>query len=67
VDAIKANGGRALAACLAAENINTVFTVSGGGLSAFYAACPDYDIRVIHTRHEYGAAFMADGWARTTG
>lgn len=61
------DGGRLLAAALAAENVGCVFTVSGGGLNAFYHACPDYGIQVIHTRHEYGAAFMADGWARATG
>ena len=63
----KIRGGSVLAACLAAEKVNTIFTVSGGGLSPFYAACPDYGIRVVHTRHEYGACFMADGWARATG
>ena len=67
MNTIKVKGGTALAACLAAEKVTTIFTVSGGGLSAFYAACPDYGIRVIHTRHEYGAGFMADGWARATG
>lgn len=67
MNTIKVKGGTALAACLAAEKVTTIFTVSGGGLSAFYAACPDYGIRVVHTRHEYGAGFMADGWARATG
>jgi len=67
VNASKVKGGTALAACLAAEKVNTIFTLSGGGLSPFYAACPDYGIRVVHTRHEYGAGFMADGWARATG
>lgn len=61
------DGGQLLAAALAKEKVSCIFTVSGGGLNAFYNACPAHGIRVIHTRHEYGAAFMADGWARATG
>ena len=67
MEPIGVNGGKALAASLAAENVKIIFTVSGGGLNAFYAACPEYGIRVVHNRHEYGAAFMADGYARASG
>lgn len=61
------NGGRLVAEMLRLEGITTVFSVSGGVLNPLYRACEDIDIRIIHTRHEAAATFMADGWARTTG
>ena len=61
------DGGGLVAAALAAEGVRCLFTVSGGGLMPIYNACAEQGIRVVHTRTEGAAAFMADGWARTTG
>ncbi len=62
----KVNGGTLLARMLAAEGVKYVFSVSGGSINPLYSGCEELGIRVIHTRHEAAAAFMADGWARTT-
>ncbi len=44
-----------------------VFGVPGGLLHALFEACEqDAEIRLIVTKHEEGAAFMADGYARVS-
>ena len=62
-------GGQALAAALIANGIETLFALPGVQLDpAFDALYEQRDrIRVVHTRHEQAAAYMADGYARTTG
>lgn len=50
---------------LKAEGTTTVFGIPGGLLHHFFAAVEDDpDLRLIVTKHEEGAAFMADGYAR---
>jgi acetolactate synthase-1/2/3 large subunit len=62
-------GGEALVASLAANGVSTIFGLPGvqldGAFDALHAA--QDRIRVLHTRHEQGAAYMADGYARVTG
>src|SRR5437879_4963889 len=62
-------GGQALVQQLKREGIDTVFGLPGVQLDwAFDALYEERDhIRVIHTRHEQATAYMADGFARTTG
>jgi len=62
-------GGQALVASLIANGIDTLFALPGVQLDgAFDALYQEQDrIRVIHPRHEQAAAYMADGYARTTG
>jgi acetolactate synthase-1/2/3 large subunit len=62
-------GGQALVASLIANDIDTLFALPGVQLDgAFDALYEERDrIRVIHPRHEQAAAYMADGFARTTG
>jgi acetolactate synthase-1/2/3 large subunit len=69
VDIRKMTGGEALVASLIANGIDTLFALPGVQLdAAFDAIYGQRDrVRVIHTRHEQGAAYMADGYARTTG
>jgi len=62
----KVDGGTLLARMLAAEGVKYVFSISGGSINPLYRSCEELGIRVIHTRHEAAAAFMADGGARTT-
>ena len=52
---------------LDAEGARVVFGIPGGLLQPFFEAV-DFDPRfkLIVTRHEEGAAFMADGYARTS-
>jgi acetolactate synthase I/II/III large subunit len=62
-------GGRALVASLIANGVDTIFALPGvqldGAFDALYAEREA--IRVIHPRHEQAAAYMADGYARSTG
>ena len=62
-------GGQALVASLIANGVETIFALPGvqldGAFDALYAERGA--IRVIHPRHEQAAAYMADGYARTTG
>lgn len=62
-------GGQALVQSLKREGIDVVFGLPGVQLDwAFDALYEERDaIRVVHTRHEQATAYMADGYARTTG
>lgn len=64
-------GGQALVKGLIANGVHTIFALPGiqldGAFDALYDAQKAGDIRIIHTRHEQGAAYMADGFARVTG
>lgn len=61
------NGGEALVAGLAAHGVDTVFGIPGTHNLAAYAALPAYGIRHVSPRHEQGAGYAADGYARSTG
>jgi acetolactate synthase-1/2/3 large subunit len=53
---------------LAEAGVRMFFGIPGGAISAVYDALVDRDdLRVINTRHETGAAFMAMGYARSGG
>jgi acetolactate synthase-1/2/3 large subunit len=61
-------GGQAVARALRAEGIDTVFGIVGTHNSLIFDGLTDLsDVRVVTTRHEGGAGFMADGFARATG
>jgi acetolactate synthase-1/2/3 large subunit len=62
-------GGRALVEQLSIEGIDTVFGVPGVQLDAAMDAMFALSdrIRYVQTRHEQGAAYLADGYARATG
>src|SRR5579859_5045834 len=63
------SGGQALVRSLVGEGVEVVFGLPGVQLDwAFDALYEARDgIRVYHTRHEQATAYMADGYARTTG
>lgn len=51
-----------------AEGVHAVFGIPGGLLHPFFVALEQQDeMALIITKHEQGAAFMADGMARVTG
>lgn len=52
---------------LAANGVDLVFGVPGNHTVALYRGFADAGIRHVTCRHEQGAAFMADGYARSTG
>ena len=52
---------------LVAEGAHVVFGVPGGLLHPFFEGVERHPaLRLVVTKHEEGAAFMADGYARTT-
>src|SRR4051794_21545966 len=62
-------GGQALVQSLLREGVDTIFGIPGIQLDwAYDALYAEQDrIKVVHTRHEQATAYMADGYARTTG
>jgi acetolactate synthase-1/2/3 large subunit len=60
-------GGEAVVRTLEAQGVDTIFGMPGVHNLAIYDALRDSGIRHIVARHEQGAAFMADGYARATG
>ena len=60
------SGGDLLADLLAARGVRHIFSVSGGPLNPLYRGTLRAPVRIVHTRHEAAAAFMADGTARVT-
>ncbi len=62
-------GGQAVVKSLVAQGIDTVFGLPGMQLDHLFAAFHDERnaVRMVHTRHEQGAAYMAFGYAQSTG
>lgn len=62
-------GGQATVASLRRWNVDLMFGVPGVQLDHFFDAVHKANgaLRLIHTRHEQGAAYMALGYAMTTG
>lgn len=61
-------GAHALVESLLAEGVTTLFGIPGVGTLSVYDALLDHPaLRHVETRHEQGAVFMADGYARATG
>jgi len=59
--------GRAVISLLEAYGVDTVFGMPGVHTLEFYKGLAASKIRHILVRHEQGAGFMADGYARATG
>ena len=65
----KLSGGEALVRSLIAEGVDTVFGLPGIQLDPMFNALHDAGnaISVINARHEQGVAYMAFGYAQSTG
>lgn len=61
------NGAELFVQCLENEGVTTIFGVPGEENEDFLFALKASPIRFIPTRHEQGAAFMANVWGRLTG
>jgi len=63
------SGGEAIVDALVRNGVDTAFGIPGVQLDPLFAALHDAQnqIRVIHTRHEQGAGYMALGYAQATG
>jgi len=59
--------GEGLLELLKENGVELVFGVPGNHTVALYRGFADAGIRHVTCRHEQGAAFMADGYARATG
>jgi len=62
------SGADAIVESLIANDVDTVFGLPGGQLDHLFDAVfrVDGKIKLIHTRHEQGAAYMAFGYAQST-
>ncbi len=60
-------GAEIVLRCLRAEGVDLVFGYPGGAIMPLYDALDGSGIRHVLTRHEQGAAFAAEGYARVTG
>jgi acetolactate synthase-1/2/3 large subunit len=56
--------GRLVARAIAAEGVDTIFTLSGGHVMPVYEGCRLEGLRVIDVRHEQAAAHAAEAWGR---
>ena len=65
----KMTGGEAIVKSLIKNGVDTVFALPGGQLDfLFDALYKEGDrVQVIHTRHEQASAYMAYGYAKSTG
>ncbi|GAB3350271.1 acetolactate synthase 2 catalytic subunit [Lysobacter tyrosinilyticus] len=62
------NGARWLVQALVAEGIDTLFGYPGGAIMPFYDALHGVsELKHVLVRHEQGAAFAANGYARASG
>jgi len=64
---IKLNASQLFTRCLENEGVEYIFGIPGEENLAFMDVLDDSSIRFITTRHEQGAAFMADVYGRLTG
>jgi len=65
----KMTSGTAIVKSLLAHDVDTVFGIPGAHTYDLYAAFADHADELTHivTRHEQGAAYMAYGYAKSTG
>ena len=61
------SGGDAAARVLIDLGVEFVFTLTGGHLNHIHQTLEKSHVRLIDTRHEQAATFMADAYARMTG
>src|ERR1700730_8149737 len=59
-------GNEILARCVKAQGVKEIFFIMGGPMLDAETACINEGIRLIDTRHEKGAAYMAQGYSRVT-
>jgi acetolactate synthase I/II/III large subunit len=60
-------GADLLVKALSNAGVEVIFTLSGNQIMPIFDACIDAGIRLVHTRHEGAAVYMAEGYAQLTG
>ena len=63
----KIHGGQIIARALLKENVDVVFTLTGGHIVPILDGCVQEGIRVVDVRHEQAAAHAAEAYTRLTG
>lgn len=61
------NGAELFVACLRQQGVEWVSGLCGNGLNSILAACHAAGVRVIDTRNEQTAGYMAESWGRLSG
>ncbi|NIA69309.1 thiamine pyrophosphate-binding protein [Pelagibius litoralis] len=60
-------GADHLAGAMADAGVDVVFSLSGNQIMPLYDALIEPGIRIVHSRHEAAAVFMADAYAQVSG
>lgn len=60
-------GADLLIQALSVAGVKTIYALSGNQIMPLFDACIDANIRLIHTRHEGAAVFMAQAHSQLTG
>src|SRR3989442_5537691 len=60
------SGNEILARCLKAQGVKDAFFIMGGPVLDAEMCCIKEGIRLIDTRHEQGASYMAQAYSRVT-
>jgi len=60
-------GADLIALTLSNAGVKVIFSLSGNQIMPIYDACIDTGIKIIHTRHEGAAVYMAEAYAQLTG
>src|SRR5438132_8526386 len=60
------SGNEILARCLKAQGVKDAFFIMGGAMLDAEMCCIKEGIRLIDTRHEQGASYMAQAYSRVT-
>ncbi len=63
----KVNGGYLVQKVFKKEGVRYLFGIPGGHIYPMMESCAEHGIPFIGVRNEMNAAFMAEGWALTTG
>lgn len=63
----KVNGGQLVEKVFEKYGVKYIFGIPGGHIYPMMESCAEHGINFIGVRHEMNAAFMAEGWALTTG
>jgi len=64
---LELKGSEIIIKCLEKEGVDVIFGIPGGSVIPLFDKLYSSKVRVILTRHEQGAAHMADGYARASG
>jgi acetolactate synthase I/II/III large subunit len=63
---MKLTGAEIVMECLVREGVDVIFGYPGGAIMPVHDAMLKYPVHHVLTRHEQGAAFAADGYARAS-